>query len=121
MDHKLDKDYLEQLILEKKLLGLNEKLLVVGGTGFIGYHLLREAKKRKYQLFSISLNKPKKIRNILGVKYIFADISKYKVLKTKLNISFDYVINAGGYGNHPEFGEWRFIDKKSLSRSHKPS
>ena len=45
MDHKLDKDYLEQLILEKKLLGLNEKLLVVGGTGFIGYHLLKEAKK----------------------------------------------------------------------------
>ena len=81
-----------------------KKLLVVGGTGFIGYHLLRR-QKRKYQLFSISLNKPKKIRNILGVKYIFADISKYKVLKTKLNISFDYVINAGGYGNHPEFGE----------------
>ena len=27
MDHKLDKDYLEQLILEKKLLGLNEKII----------------------------------------------------------------------------------------------
>lgn len=82
-----------------------KKLLVVGGTGFIGYHLLKEAKKRKYQLFSISLKKPKKTRNIFGVRYIFADISKYKILKTKLNISFDYVINAGGYGNHPEFGD----------------
>ena len=34
-------------------------LLIVGGTGFIGYHILKEAKKRKYKITSISLNKPK--------------------------------------------------------------
>ena len=47
MDHKLDKDYLEQLIVEKKApLDHMKRLLVVGGTGFIGYHIIKEAKKK---------------------------------------------------------------------------
>ena len=52
MDHKLDKDYLEHLLIEKKLHGLNEKLLVIGGTGFIGYHIIKEAKKRDLKLLA---------------------------------------------------------------------
>jgi len=35
-------------------------LLVVGGTGFIGYHLISTAKKKGWKVSSISLNKPKK-------------------------------------------------------------
>ena len=82
-----------------------KNLLIVGGTGFIGYHLLKEAQKRKYNVSSISLNRPQKIRYLKGVKYILADISNYKILKKKLNTSFNFVINAGGYGVHPEFGK----------------
>ena len=37
-----------------------KNLLVIGGTGFIGYHVIKEAKKRDFKIFSISLNKPKK-------------------------------------------------------------
>ena len=40
-----------------------KKLLVVGGTGFIGYHVIKEAKKRKWNITSISLSKPKKKRS----------------------------------------------------------
>ena len=54
-------------------------LLIVGGTGFIGYHILKEAKKRKYKITSISLNKPKKLRYLKGIKYVLADISNYKI------------------------------------------
>lgn len=82
-----------------------KKLLIVGGTGFIGYHLLKEAQKRKYKVTSISINKPKKLRNLKGVNYILADISNYTILKKKLNTNFDFVINAGGYGVHPGFGK----------------
>ena len=82
-----------------------KNLLIVGGTGFIGYHLLKEAQKRKYKVTSISLNRPKKLRYLKGVKYILADISNYKILKKKLNTSFNFVINAGGYGVHPGFGK----------------
>ena len=30
------------------------KILIIGGTGFIGYHLIKEAKKRKWDVSSIS-------------------------------------------------------------------
>ena len=43
-------------------MGKIKKILVVGGTGFIGYHVISEALKKKWKVTSISLNKPKKIR-----------------------------------------------------------
>ena len=82
-----------------------KKVLVVGGTGFIGFHIIKEAKKRKFKVHSISLHSPKIYRHHKGVKYIQADISNFESLKKKLkDSSFDYVINAGGYGEHPDFG-----------------
>jgi len=82
-----------------------KNLLVIGGTGFIGYHIIKEAKKRRYRVFSISLNHPKQKRFHKGVKYLKADITNYQQLKEKLNVNFIYVINAGGYGAHPDFGK----------------
>ena len=78
-----------------------KNLLVIGGTGFIGYHVIKEAKKRGFRVYSISLNLPKKKRLHKGVKYLKVDITNYQQLKKKLNINFIYVINAGGYGIHP--------------------
>ena len=37
-----------------------KKILVIGGTGFIGYHIIKEAKKKNYSICSISLKNPKK-------------------------------------------------------------
>ena len=75
-------------------------LLVIGGTGFIGYHLVRAAKKREWKVSSVSLNKPRKHRYVDGVNYITVDIGNLKKLKQKLNGSFTYVVNLGGYVNH---------------------
>ncbi len=80
-----------------------KKLLVVGGTGFIGYHIIKEAKKRKWKITSISLRDPKKKRFHKNVKYLKADISNFKNLKTKLTENYDFVVNSGGYGKHPDF------------------
>lgn len=80
-------------------------LLVVGGTGFIGYHIIKEAKKKNFLITSLSLNKPKKKRFHKGVKYIKADISKLLNLKKKISKKFNYVINAGGYGINPSYGK----------------
>ncbi len=82
-----------------------KSLLVVGGTGFIGHHIIKEAKKKNFSITSISLNKIKKKKFHKGVKYIRADISNIKNLKKKINKKFDYVINAGGYGEHPDYGK----------------
>ena len=51
------------------------KILVIGGTGFIGYHIITEAKKRKWDITSISLNKPKK-KDIIKMLIINKLISK---------------------------------------------
>ena len=75
-------------------------LLVVGGTGFIGYHLVSAAKKKGWKVTSLSLSKPKKERHVHGVNYVLADIVNFKEIKKKLNYSFTYVVNLGGYVNH---------------------
>ena len=81
------------------------RILVIGGTGFIGFHVVKEAKKRGFDTYSISLNSPKKNRFIKGVKYIKVDVTKIEDLKRKITKSYNYVINAGGYGLHPDFGK----------------
>ena len=80
-----------------------KKLLVVGGTGFIGYHIIKEAKKRKWNVTSISLGKPKVKRFHKKVNYKLVDIRDYNSLKKKINDNYDFVVNAGGYGKHPDF------------------
>ena len=78
-------------------------LLVVGGTGFIGYHLVYAAKKRGWNVTSLSTHKPKNYRAIKGVNYKNVDISNLSKLKKKLVGSFTYVVNLGGYVAHVPF------------------
>ena len=89
---------------------LNNNILIVGGTGFIGYHLAKKCLAKGWQVTSISLNPPKKIRYLPKVKYILCDITKKKFLKRNIPKSFDYVVNLGGYVDHS--------NKKKTLRSH---
>ena len=73
------------------------KALVVGGTGFLGYHICKQALKRKYIVHSLSLTKPKKKRKLKKVFYYKGDLKKIHTLK-KINNSYDFVFNASGYG-----------------------
>ena len=75
------------------------KILIVGGTGFIGYHLAEFCLKKKWSVISFSKNNPRKIRKLKRVKYVKGDLYKKKDLK-KLNYDFDYVVNLGGYVDH---------------------
>ena len=93
-----------------------DHLLVVGGTGFIGYHLIKKAVKKKWNITSVSLNKPKKNRKVRGVTYIFGDISKPEQIKKKLKYNFSYVVNAGGYSLY-EYSKIKEGNKK-LFASH---
>ena len=80
MDTKKDKDTLTK-ILKKNLLNKKKSILIVGGTGFIGYHLAKTALKKNFQITSLSSKKPKKFRKLPKVKYILCDISKKKILE----------------------------------------
>tara|TARA_B110001450_G_scaffold239181_1_gene246853 strand:+ start:578 stop:1492 length:915 start_codon:yes stop_codon:yes gene_type:complete len=81
---------------------LNKKILIIGGTGFLGYHLAKKCLLKKWKVTSISTSNPKKIRFLPKVKYLIADITKKKQLLTKIKSNYDFVVNFGGYVNHNE-------------------
>ena len=97
-----------------------QKILVVGGTGFLGKHILKKSLKLGYSPTSISLKKLTKIKKIKGVDYINLDIRKKKEFR-KITIKFDYVVNVGGYGgikkkfNPYEGLESQYIGLKNLA------
>tara|TARA_B100000767_G_scaffold216345_1_gene203919 strand:- start:359 stop:1270 length:912 start_codon:yes stop_codon:yes gene_type:complete len=81
---------------------LRKKILIIGGTGFLGYHLAKKCLLKKWDVTSISTNRPKKIRFLSKVKYIVLDITNKKILIKKIKSNYDYVVNLGGYVNHTE-------------------
>ena len=81
---------------------MKKKILIVGGTGFLGYHLAKKCLSKKWEVSSISINRPKKIRYLKKVHYMFLDISKKELIKKKIKKNYDYVVNFGGYVNHSE-------------------
>ena len=81
-------------------MNFKSNILIVGGTGFIGYHLAKKSLKKGWQVTSISLRPPKKIRYLSQVKYIHCDITKKKSLKRNIRGSFSYVVNLGGHVVH---------------------
>ena len=81
---------------------MKEKILIFGGTGFIGYHLAKEALRRGFQVSSISKNVPIKKRYLKRVKYIIADISNKNFLNKKIKEDFQYVFNLAGYVDHSD-------------------
>jgi len=92
---------------------MNSKILIVGGSGFIGKNLIFNILKSniKYDIFSLSLKQ--KIR-IPGVNNINVDLRNFTRVKKILNkIEFKYVINVSGYVDHitdHKIGEKFLID-----------
>ena len=108
MDTKRDKENLEKIINKVKF--WKKKLLIAGGTGFIGYHLAKKAIERGYDVSSLSSKKPKSNRYVKKVKYIICNTLNKHLLKRKLNKNFDVIINLSGYVNHS--------DKKKTFQTH---
>ena len=79
---------------------MRKKILVIGGTGFIGTSLLKKCKKLNWLLTSVSLHKPLIKDRISGTKYLICDISSLKKLKKTIKLNYDYVVNLGGYIDH---------------------
>jgi len=71
-------------------------LLVIGGTGFIGYNILRYMSKPGWKLTSASRKKPSKKRIVKKVKYLKIDINKKIEIKKKLNKNYSHIINLVG-------------------------
>ena len=82
------------------------RLLVVGGNGFIGRHIVSHALGLNWSVTSLSLSLPAAADRLEDVNYLAADISSGEELAQALtDSSFEYVVNCGGYINHAIFSE----------------
>ena len=79
---------------------MSKKILITGGTGFIGYHLAKKCLKLNWSVTSLSTKNPKKYRTLKKVKYLICDISNKIDLQKKIKNNYDYVVNLAGYVDH---------------------
>lgn len=81
------------------------RLLVVGGNGFIGRHIVNHAIGLGWDITSLNLlPRHESAEHSQNVHYLAADIADGNVLKTVLgDASFEYVVNCGGYIDHTLF------------------
>jgi len=89
------------------------RLLVVGGSGFIGRHLCRTALGRGYAVTSLSLSEQSSLPD--GIMQLRGDLSDGISLKQQFaGQAFEYIVNCGGYIDHRSF----FSGGRSLVQTH---
>ena len=78
----------------------NKEILIVGGTGFIGFHLAKSCLSKGLSVTSLSTKYPKKNRKLKHVKYIKCDLFNKKKLRKLIRKNYNFVVNLGGYVDH---------------------
>ncbi len=81
----------------------NKKLLVIGGTGFIGHNLVKKSIEKGFITYSLSLGKNNNTKRLDGVNYIFKDLRIDENLRFLQNEEFNYIVNLSGYIDHKPF------------------
>ena len=87
----------------------NSHMLFIGGTGFIGHHLLNSLQQNSLKVTSVSLNPPKEKRFVTGVRYLHFDMLDQALVKKHIVDDFDFVVNLGshlGSQNGTESSMW---------------
>jgi nucleoside-diphosphate-sugar epimerase len=83
---------------------MTQRLLVIGGNGFIGRHVVEHAIGLDWHVSSLNLSIPQGLKNDSKVNYIASDVtSKSKLMKAMAGTSYDYVVNCSGYIDHSLF------------------
>lgn len=88
-------------------------ILVLGGTGFIGYHLLKKTLKLGWISFSASRKKPIKNRYLKKVKYIKLDFKKLENLKVR---DYDFIVNLSNIHYSKAFTLINFFKKIKIQK-----
>lgn len=78
------------------------KVLVTGGSGFIGQHLVNELAKAGYQVVSADIREPS--HRLVGVQYALVDICKAAEMQPLIH-SVDMIFHLAGIVSVPECHE----------------
>ena len=82
------------------------KLLVVGGTGFLGSYILKRAYQLGWVTTSLSTRPPCLERKVFTTHYLQGDLLTDESLRSQISeFSPDYVVNCAGYVNHSELSD----------------
>lgn len=81
------------------------RLLVVGGNGFIGRHIVNHAINLGWEVTSLNISlSDDKFESSASVRYLYEDITNSTALKQALSSNaFEYVVNCSGYIDHTLF------------------
>lgn len=95
---------------------MKKKILIIGGTGFLGYNFAKKCLDNNLLVTSLSRSEPNKLRLLKKINYIYCDIQHKKKLHSKLNENFNYVVNFGGEVDHHSKNTYRshYIGCKNL-------
>lgn len=93
-----------------------EKVLVTGGTGFLGYHVIKYLVSKGYEVIGIGRNSKNQIKNIGGT-FIKVDLFLEEELK-KLPNNFDYIVHCAGlsspWGKTDDFIKGNIVSTKNI-------
>lgn len=73
-----------------------KKVLVFGGSGFIGQYLIAELSKRGYQVTNADL---KQAPDLESIRHVDCDIRNREVVHSLVSEGFDVVYNLAGFAN----------------------
>ena len=79
------------------------KILILGGSGFIGTHLLKRCIHEGLDCVCVSLKNTNNSQKSKNVNYLKLDINNYSKVKELLGgKEFDYIVNLAGYVDHSQ-------------------
>lgn len=80
------------------------RLLLIGGTGFIGTHIAKKALSLGFDVSIISKNSKSDLEKIKGAQYFKININEQAELSRQMQDKvFHYVINLSGYIDHSNY------------------